>query len=113
MTAALLALVLAIFHGQPITVPMVEAAGGTVTIAAALPDPAWTGWIGCSRTACEIRLVDADQLRHEAGHLADALCDGVMDGSICGWQPQAGAGLDSLGPVEALGIYVGTQEVRE
>ena len=107
-----MALVLAFFAATPVTAPMVEAAGGSVTVVETLPDPAWTGWIGCSATACAIRLRDVSQLRHEAAHLADALCDGVMDGSICGWQPWVGSAEEWRGPVEALGSFIGNQEVR-
>mgnify|MGYP001564793515 CR=1 FL=1 len=107
MTPALMALIIALFSGSPVTVPMVETAGGSVAVVEALPDPAWTGWIGCAESACDIRLVRADSLRHEAAHAADYLCDGALDGSICGWQPWAGSGEEWRGPVEALGSTLG------
>lgn len=107
-----MAIVLAIFYGTPITVPMVEAAGGSVSTVHETPVAGATGWIGCDESRCAIQLVDASHLRHEACHLADALSDGRMDGAISGWQPQTGAGLDHLGPVEALGYFCGAQEVN-
>ena len=107
-----MALVLALFHGTPITVEMVEATGSSVAVVRETRMPGMGGWIGCSPDRCEIEVVDLGYLRHEAAHVADMLADGVMDGSIAGWTPWIGTPYASLGPVEALGYWSGAQEVR-
>lgn len=114
MTSALMALVLALFSGTPVTVPMVEDAGAAVAVGAVRGG--YGGWVGCSATHCDVEVADLGHLRHEACHVLDIRSDGKMDGEVAGLRMWAGdleaeTG-DYANDAERFGYWCARQEIR-